>query len=355
MFDWSWLEDIDIFKTVCVLSGANKEEPQKHDYWAKQNKALLKALFVDIIERGSTVFIVSLETEFQVIVGKILLTLKNRYRGLKIIVIGYGDLSTLFSGEYLHIAWQLQGEAYKFEGMLIDDAELCNIKREVTEYLRSLNTILVTPDIDLSQVKVTSMERSEKTEQSRTVFSNHTIPEYNQPLSYQSLTLDNDDMPLDDDDSTIAYLLETRKALRRRINDTLRIISKLEEQVSRYKASVDNDISEFQALENKLHQINSNKKAEKDIHRGLYNKRVLWPVGYCKYHNCGLDEVDIKRRRCIIRKGRKGICFHFDFLDENGNQIACARTIYSKGIHYHGGYNPDRNQILKETDHLSRK
>lgn len=355
MFDWSWLEDIDIFKTVCVLSGINKEEPQKHDYWAKQNKALLKALFVDIIERGSTVFIVSLETEFQVIVGKILLTLKNRYRGLKIIVIGYGDLSTLFSGEYLHTAWQLQGKAYKFEGMLIDDAGLCNIKREVTEYLRSLNTILVTPDIDLSQVKVTSMKRSEKTEQSRMVFSKHTIPEYGQLLSDRSLAFDKSGIPLGDDDSTIENLLETRRVLRRRINDTLKIISKLDEQLSKYKDLVDNDTAEFQALENKLHQIRSNKEVERDVHRGLYNKRVLWPVGYCKYHNCGLDEVDIKRRRCIIRKGRKGICFHFDFLDENGNQVACARAIYSKGKHYHGSYNPDRNQILKETDHLSRK
>lgn len=341
MLSWSWLKEINLSATATILSDETNKRFYEADYKKHHPQKLLKPFLIDIIENHQIdVFIIPIMTKFQIAAGSVLSSLKKQYPYIRIVIFKFNDLNNDFSGEYLHIAWQLNDKAYILQDASIDNEKSSDqIKQEVVEYLALLNTALITEDLDVAklhsfrQIKTLKLDIEDMT----TNTEDSDVECLPTLLSQQEeLNEDTEDGLLVTDGLNTEQTLKRIKKIKRKIQHTLEKADELTREIEQKYASVDRYMTELQRLENKIKfwgnaapQVDGKGEAVRDIHTGLFGKYVLWPVGYCKNHNCGLDEIDIIKRKCILRWGRTGICFHFEFIDGNGNTIEVDKALFA--------------------------
>lgn len=307
MFTWNWLNEINLTATASILSEEGSESFSENDYKKHLPQKVLKPLFIDLIENHDMdVFILPILSKFQIAAGDVLSLLKKRYPYIRFIILRFSDFNARFCGEYLHTCWRLSNTAYIYTNVSTDhDNSPDLIKKEVIAYLSSLNTVLITENLEVENLHKYSPTGNEKP---------------------------------DTESAAITVQIENCSPqqrvikLKRKVEDITKKIYELNKQLDVSNVLLDAYTAELQRLEKKIKRAGKTGLQTNGggaIHTGLYGKNVLWPVGFCRNHNCVLDEMDIVKRKCILRKGRAGICFHFRAIDENGNTIEFTKNLFA--------------------------
>lgn len=351
MVVWNWLKEINLMNTACIMTNESNRRFCDSDYKKQLPQKLLKPFLTNIIETHYIdVFIVPIYTKFQLAAGNVLSQLKKKYPHIKIVVITFSDLNSDFD---LRSIWGLRNSAYKhIDAEKYDDKPCDQIKKEIIEYIYSLDTVVITEDLDIG-----SFNQYWRLERFKENIENP-IQTDNSICNLQSgeYLANTDNGLFKTDDSNNENTHERRrqiKRIKRKILSQSKKIQVLSQQLAIENALLEDYKAELQRLEgtktdsddkseleieaeNTINepQTKSEHKTERDIHAGLYDKYVLWPVGYCHNHNCALDEIDLIKRKCILRRGRNGICYHFEFIDENGNTIHFDKSLFANRTSY---------------------
>lgn len=307
MFTWNWLNEINLTTTASILSEESNDCFSEDDYKKHLPQKVLKPFFIDLIENHDIdVFILPILSKLQIAAGEVLSLLKKRYPYIRFIILKFSDFDVQFCGEYLHICWRLGKMAYIYTNASTDHEVSPDLTRkDVITYLSSLHTVFITGNLEVKEVHRCSFAKNEKSDNEVTA------------SIFQS------------DDR---YPQQRIIKLKRKVAAITKKVSELNKQLDTSNVLLDAYTAELKRLEKKIERDKMSglgTNGFRDIHTGLYGKYVLWPVGYCHNHNCVLDEMDIVKRKCVLRKGRAGIYFHFRSIDENGVTIDFTKKLFA--------------------------
>lgn len=308
MFTWNWLNEINLTTTASILSEEGRERFCEDDYKKHLPQKVLKPFFIDLIENHDIdVFILPILSKFQIAAGDVLSLLKKRYPYIRFIILKFSDFNARFCGEYLHTCWRLSHMAYIYTNASTDHDKPPDLtKKEVIAYLSSLNTVFITENLEVENLHKYSPTENEKPDTESAAIT---------------VQIEN------------SYPQQRVIKLKRKVETISKKICELNKQLDVSNILLDAYTAELQRLEKKIKKAGKTGLQPNGVgatHTGLYGKNVLWTVGFCRNHNCVLDEMDIVKRRCILRNGRDGICFHFRAIDKTGNTIEFTKNLFAR-------------------------